>query len=134
MKVQRSERPAILAGHQAAQAFFAPCFETRAGGGEQLWVAHVDGQARCLHLGRYDGGSNAVGLPVRTIIADAARLGSAGVLLAHNHPSGDPTPSKSDCRATRALACAGEAMDLAVVDHLIFAGGECRGFRRMGLL
>ena len=72
---------------------------------------------------------------MRSIIADAARLGSAGVVLAHNHPSGDATPSASDCRATRKLAVAGEAMDLAVVDHLVFAAdGECRSFRRMGLL
>jgi DNA repair protein RadC len=133
MGVQRNALPAILAGHRATQVFFAFCVE---GGAvdESLWVAHVDGQARCLHLGRYDGGSNAVGLPVRHMLADALRLGSAGVLLAHNHPSGDPTPSASDCRATRVLACAGEAMDFAVVDHLVFAGDECRSFRRMGLL
>ncbi len=135
MKVQRAESPAILAGHDAARTFFASCFGDKALATEQLWVAHVDDRARCIHLSRHDGGGSAVGLPVRTIIADAARLGSAGVVLAHNHPSGDATPSEADGRATRSLARAGEAMDLAVVDHLIFAaGGECRSFRRMGLL
>lgn len=133
MKVQRAENPATLAGHHAARKFFASCFDEA--GDEQLWVAHLDDAARCIHLSRHDGHHDAVGLPVRTIIADAARLGSAGVILAHNHPSGDATPSQVDCRATRTLAHAGEAMDLAVVDHLIFAkGGECRSFRRMGLL
>jgi DNA repair protein RadC len=69
------------------------------------------------------------------IVADAARLGTAGVVLAHNHPSGDPSPSRADCRATRALARAGETIDLAIVDHLIFAHGkDCRSMRRMGLL
>ena len=133
MKVQRAEHPAILAGHHAARAFFAPCFD-EAEDREQLFVAHLDEGARCIHLARHDGHRDAVGLPVRKIIADAARLGSAGVILAHNHPSGDATPSHTDCRATRTLAHAGEAMDLAVVDHLIFARGECRSFRRMGLL
>jgi DNA repair protein RadC len=60
--------------------------------------------------------------------------GSAGIILAHNHPSGDSTPSESDCRATRRLACAAEALDCAIVDHLVFAGGDCSSFRRMGLL
>jgi DNA repair protein RadC len=72
---------------------------------------------------------------VRKIIADAARFGSAGVLLAHNHPSGDPTPSAADCCATRTLARAAEAIDLTVVDHLIFAQRrQCQSLRRMGLL
>ena len=100
-----------------------------------MWVAHVDDSARCLHLSSYAGAIDAVDLPVRAIITDAARLGSAGVVLAHNHPSGDATPSASDCRATRRLARAAEAIDVAVVDHLVFAGADqCRSLRRMGLL
>lgn len=134
MKVQRVENPAILAGHHAARAFFASCFDEAKTSDEQLFVAHLDEAARCIHLSRHEGHRDAVGLPVRKIIADASRLGSAGVILAHNHPSGDATPSSTDCRSTRTLARAGEAMDLAVVDHLIFAPGECRSFRRMGLL
>jgi len=133
MKADRSDNAAVLAGHQAAQRFFAPCFE---GGDskEHLWVAHVDDAARCLYLGRYAGGESAITLPVRSILEDAIRLGSSGVVLAHNHPSGDPMPSDEDCQATRKLAQAGEAFDLSIVDHLIFAGGECRSLRRMGLL
>ena len=137
MKVQRAESPAILAGHRAARDFFATCFMgPDAIDRELLWVAHVDDRARCIHLDRYAGGSEgAVALPVRKIIADAARLGSAGVLIAHNHPSGDPTPSAADCHATRTLARAAEAIDVAVVDHLVFARrGECTSLRRMGLL
>jgi DNA repair protein RadC len=137
MKVQRAESPAILAGHDAARDFFATCFVgPDAMASEMLWVAHVDDRGRCLQLGRYgDGDDGAVDLPVRRIISDAARLGSAGVLLAHNHPSGDPTPSNADCKATRTLARAAEAIDLTVVDHLVFAQrGQCKSLRRMGLL
>jgi DNA repair protein RadC len=137
MKVQRAEFPATLAGHDAARDFFSPCFVgPDARTQELLWVAHVDDRARCIHLGRYaDGREGAIDVPVRRIIADAARYGSAGIVLAHNHPSGDPTPSAADCEATRTLARAAEAIDLAVVDHLVFAPlGECRSLRRMGLL
>ena len=137
MKVQRAEYPATLAGHEAAREFFMPCFVgPDAQSNELLWVAHLDDRARCIHLGRYaNGREGAVDLPVRQIVADAARFGSAGVVLAHNHPSGDPTPSAADCKATRTLARAAEAIDLAVVDHIVFAPrGECRSFRRLGLL
>ena len=72
--------------------------------------------------------------PLRDIIADAATHGSAGIVLAHNHPSGDARPSESDRRATRRLASAAEALDCAVLDHLVFGGDDCTSFRRIGLL
>lgn len=134
MRHQRAESPALLNGHEAARRFFAHCFGARSREDEQLWVAHVDDSTRCLHVGCYDGGPDSVGIPVRDIIAEAAQLGSTGLVLAHNHPSGDARPSNADCRATRKLARAAEALDLAVLDHLIFAGHDCASMRRMGLL
>ena len=136
MKIQRAENAAILAGHAAATKFFESCFDENNGAREQLWVAHVDEGACCIHLEKYgDGREATVELPVRLIISDAARLGSAGIFLAHNHPSGDAAPSTADCQATRKLARAAEAIDLALVDHLIFgAGHEVASMRRMGLL
>ena len=136
MKIQRAESPALLAGHDAARNFFSACFIGPEAANEMLWVAHVDDRARCIHLGRYsDGDQGSVDLPVRKIISDAARLGSAGIFLAHNHPGGDPTPSPADCRATRTLARAAEAIAVAVIDHIIFADRDkCQSMRRMGLL
>ena len=134
MRYQRAESPALLNGHEAARRFFASCFKTEGRSREQLLVAHVDSAARCIHVEQYDGESASVGMPVRQIVADAAKLGSAGVVLAHNHPSGDAKPSDADFRATRKLARAGEAIDLAILDHLIFAGRDCSSMRRMGLL
>ena len=134
MRFQRAESPALINGHKAARRFFESCFRTSAGARERLWVAHVDDEARCLHVECYDGEPESVGMPVRDIIVDAARLGSSAVVLAHNHPSGDPTPSAADCSATRKLARAAEALDLSVLDHLIFAGGDWSSMRRMGLL
>ena len=134
MRYQRAELPLKLNGLAAAKAFFAGCFADSDPRRESLWVAHVDEQARCLHLTRHDGDSAGASFPLREIIADAAEHGSAGIVLAHNHPSGDPSPSESDCRATRRLASAAEALDCAVLDHLIFAGGDCASFRKLGLL
>lgn len=73
-------------------------------------------------------------IPVREIIADALRHGTTGLVLAHNHPSGDPRPSESDFRATRRLATAAEAIDCTLVDHLVFGGSECTSLKRLGYL
>ena len=87
-------------------------------------MAHVDDEARCIHVSRHEGDERGAEFPLRAIIADAAAHGSAGIVLAHNHPSGDPRPSDSDCRATRRLAAAAEALDCTVVDHLVFGGAN----------
>jgi DNA repair protein RadC len=134
MRFQRAESPALLNGHEAARRFFASCFEADAHSRERLWVAHLDEAARCLHVDHYDGEPESVDVPVREIIGDAARYGSCGIVLAHNHPGGDARPSNADCRATRKLVRAAEALDVTVLDHLIFAGGDCSSMRRMGLL
>lgn len=134
MRYQRAELPLKLDGLTAVRKFFAGCMTDSDATRENLWVAHVDDQARCVHLSRYAGDETGAQFPLRSIIIDAVEHSSAGIILAHNHPSGDPRPSDSDCRATRRLATAVEALDCAVLDHLVFAGTECTSFRRMGLL
>ena len=134
MRYQRAELPLKLNGLEAARGFFAGCFANADPGVESLWVAHVDDQARCVHLSRHGGDAASARFPLRSIIADAAAHNSAGIVLAHNHPSGDATPSAQDCAATRRLASAAEALDCTLVDHLVFAGGQCTSLRRMGLL
>jgi DNA repair protein RadC len=134
MRYQRAELPLKLDGLAAAREFFAGCLADCDPRAESLWVAHVDDESRCLHVSRHEGDETGGLFPLRTIIADAAELGSAGIVLAHNHPSGNPRPSESDCRSTRRLATAAEALDCTVLDHLVFAGGECASFRSLGLL
>jgi len=134
MGIQRTELPLKIDGLAAAREFFAGCMADADPRRESLWVAHVDQQARCVHLSRHLGDETGTTFPLRQIISDAAQHGSAGIVLAHNHPSGDPRPSDSDCRCTRRLATAAEALDCAVLDHLVFAGAECTSFRQIGLL
>jgi len=134
MRYQRAENPLKLDGLEAARSFFAGCFADSDPTRESLWVAHVDDQARCLHVTRHGGDETGTVFPLRSIIADAAAHGSAGLVLAHNHPSGNSTPSAEDCRATRRLTSAAEALECAILDHLVFAGAECTSFRRIGLL
>ena len=134
MRYQRVELPLKLNGFGAAREFFAGRLADGDPTRETLLVAHVDCEASCIHLSSYPGDETSASFPLRSIIIDAALRGSAGIVLAHNHPSGDPRPSYSDCRATRHLATAAEALDCRVLDHLVFAGTECTSFRRLGLL
>ena len=134
MRYQRAEQSLKLDGLAAARSFFAGCLEEGDPRREQLWVAHVDEEANCLHVSRHDGDETGGPFPIREIIADAVRHGSAGIVLAHNHPSGNAAPSDSDFRATRRLATAAEALDCTVLDHLIFGGSDCTSLRRLGYL
>jgi len=134
MRYQRAESPLKLDGLAAARDFFAGCIADSDPSRETLWVAHVDDDARCLHLSQFPGGESVATMPVRQIILDAVVHGSTGLIIAHNHPSGDPRPSDSDCRATRRLATAAEALDCTLLDHLIFAGEECTSLRQRGFL
>ena len=131
---QRAEIPLKLTGLTAARDFFSGCLAEQKGNEESLWVAHLDDEARCLHLSRHLGDASGVDFPLRDIVVDAARHGSVSILLAHNHPSGDPRPSVADLRATRRLASVAEALDCNLLDHLIFASTECTSMRRLGYL
>jgi DNA repair protein RadC len=55
----------------------------------------------------------------REVFAKAIECRSAGIILAHNHPSGDPTPSVEDIKTTRELVAAGKIMHIKVFDHII---------------
>ena len=134
MRYQRADMPLKLNGLAAARAFFSGCFADSDPERESLWVAHLDSQANCLHLSRHRGNENETEFPIRSIIADAALHCSSGIVLAHNHPSGDARPSEADRKATRRLACAAEALDCTLVDHLVFGGDDCTSFRQIGLL
>ncbi len=66
----------------------------------------------------------------RPAIAEAA----AGIIVVHNHPSGDPTPSAEDRAVTQQLAAAGRLLDLPLYDHVIIAGDRFTSFATAGLL
>ena len=59
---------------------------------------------------------------------------AAGLIVAHNHPSGDPAPSRADIAATHRFAATAADLGITLHDHLIFAGAETRSFRELGLL
>jgi DNA repair protein RadC len=70
----------------------------------------------------------------REVFRPAIRKACASVILIHNHPSGDPTPSREDLEVTRRLAEAGKLMGIEVLDHLVIGDGKFISFREKGLL
>jgi DNA repair protein RadC len=70
----------------------------------------------------------------REVFRAAIAEGAAGIILVHNHPSGDPTPSAEDRAVTRQLVAAGQLLDLPVYDHVIVAGDRHLSFATAGLL
>jgi DNA repair protein RadC len=125
----------IVATARDAAELFGPCFAEGAGAGETLAIAHLDGARRLIELVVVPPEApDHVDLPVRRIIEDALRLGAQGLVLAHNHPSGDAQPSWDDVEATRELAETGARLGIRVYDHLIFAGEETCSLRALGLL
>jgi DNA repair protein RadC len=101
---------------------------------EVLRVVHLDRHRRVLDVVEYVGEAMRVTMPLRTIIGDALRLGTSGLLLSHNHPSGDPTPSRADISATQRLMRAAHALDIRVHDHLIIGGQRRFSLRAAGLI
>lgn len=72
----------------------------------------------CSHMASR-GGLNATVVHPREIFRAAILAGAAAVILYHNHPSGDPTPSRDDAALTRRLVTAGDLVGIEVIDHII---------------
>jgi DNA repair protein RadC len=70
----------------------------------------------------------------REILKRALELGATALILVHNHPSGDPTPSRADIDMTREIAKAAMALKIALHDHIVVARGGVTSFKAQGLL
>jgi len=70
----------------------------------------------------------------REVVKRALELNASGIIMVHNHPSGDPTPSRADIEMTREVRDAAEKLGIAVHDHIIIARGGHNSFKSMGLL
>jgi DNA repair protein RadC len=82
----------------------------------------------------WQGSVDEASVHVREVIARAIAIGATAVIIVHNHPSGDPTPSSQDIRLTRDLVEAGRHMKVTVHDHVIVGAGGRTSMRAMGLI
>ena len=70
----------------------------------------------------------------RLIIENAIKHGATAMVFAHNHPAGDPKPSRSDRQLTRDMIFAGKLVQITVLDHIIIGGNKYFSFAEAGLL
>lgn len=89
---------------------------------EQVRLLHLDGRNKLIRDELLSAGTiDEATLYVREVISRSLEIGSAAIILLHNHPSGDPTPSRSDIAITRTIKAAAEACRITLHDHLIVA-------------
>ena len=124
--------PQLISSPDDARLLLAPLFE--AATAEKIAVLHLDAERRSLAVREYPGGIDNAELPLRQIVEEALRLGTASLIVAHNHPSGEPDPSAEDLRVSRLLADTARNLGIRLIDHFIFAGKDVRSLRDLGLL
>jgi len=102
---------------------------------EQFRVLFLDSKNRLLAdevLGQ--GTVNHTPVYPREVVKRALELGATALILVHNHPSGDPTPSRADLEMTAEIKAAASLLGIALHDHVIIGNGRHTSLRRDGLL
>lgn len=99
-----------------------------------LAVFFDDGGVLVGHTFLGEGGSASVAGRYRSVIERAFQLGAHGFVLTHNHPSGDPSPSRADIAATRSLAAVARALELDFHDHVVVGGRSATSMRAARLI
>lgn len=125
------ERPSIQSPDDAATLLL---YEMGALEQEHLRVLLLDTRNRLIRMvDVYRGSLNASVIRVSEAFRDAVRSNAASIIVAHNHPSGDPTPSPEDVNVTRALVEAGRLLDIEVLDHLVIGKNSYVSLKAKGL-
>ena len=102
---------------------------------ERVRVLHLDTKNRLIRDELIAEGSiDQAAVHVREVIRRAIDLGSAALILVHNHPSGDPSPSRQDIALTREIVDAGRPLGISVHDHVIVGASGHSSLRALGLL
>ncbi len=101
---------------------------------EEFWVLHLDVKNRVWRVQRlYRGSLTQARVRVGEVFREAIRSNAAAIIVAHNHPSGDPTPSPQDVALTRMLVDAGKLLEIPVLDHVIIGMGRWVSLKERGL-
>jgi DNA repair protein RadC len=102
---------------------------------EEVWMLSLDGRNGLRGAHRVaQGGLHGCALLPRDVLRPALRDGASGMVMLHNHPSGDPAPSADDIHMTRALAMAAQVVGITLLDHVVVARGGAASLRDSGAL
>jgi len=102
---------------------------------EQFRILFLDAKNRLIaDEAQQRGTVNHTPVYPREVVARALQLNASALILSHNHPSGDPAPSRDDIAMTRQIVEAARALSVSVHDHVIVGNGVWLSFRKEGLL
>lgn len=119
-KAQRGDRPAIHSPKDAADQVM---YQMSGFIQENLWVLLLDTRNRLIDIDKlYQGSLNSSTVRVAEVFRKAMQSNAAAIIVTHNHPSGDPTPSPEDIALTKTLVETGKMLDIQVLDHLVIGG------------
>jgi DNA repair protein RadC len=125
------ERPGI---NSPADAAALVSYEMSALEQEHLRVILLDRRNRVMETVEvYKGSVNSSQVRVGELFKEAVRKNASAIIVIHNHPSGDPTPSPDDVAVTRAIVQAGKLLDVEVLDHLVIGQGRWVSLKERGL-
>ncbi len=125
------ERPSI---HSPDDAAALVQYEMGALEQEELRVILLDTRNRVIDIiSVYRGSVNSSQVRIGELFKDAIRKNSTSLIILHNHPSGDPTPSPDDVALTKALIQAGNLLNIEVLDHLIIGQGRYISLKEKGM-
>jgi len=103
--------------------------------GEKIAVLYLDSRNRLIASDILaEGTVNKVNIYTREVVREAVLKKAVAIILVHNHPSGDTTPSKQDIEMTRTIRDALRNVDIILHDHLIISPNSCSSFKTMGLI
>ncbi len=126
-----TELPVIQSPEDAASLVL---YEMGALEQEHLKVMLLDTRNQMMKLVEvYRGSLNSSLIRVSEVFKEAVRANAAAIIVAHNHPSGDPTPSPEDISVTRAIVQAGNLLDIEVLDHLVIGKNKFISLKSRGL-
>ncbi len=126
------DRVQLLAPHESA-AFLMPAYGGKAV--ERFGVVLLDTKYRVIRTSLVAVGTlNTSVVQPRDVFREAAVGSAAAIVVFHNHPSGDPTPSPDDVDLTRRLAAAGVLLGIDLVDHIILGDARYCSFKELGRL
>ena len=132
LRAEVAERP-VLSNWQAVLDYLRADMAHH--GNERVRVLHLNTRNMLIRDELMNEGSiDEAPVYVREVIRRAIDLKSASIILVHNHPSGDPSPSRADIDLTRAVVEAGKKMGIAVHDHIIVGTHGFTSLRGQGLI
>jgi DNA repair protein RadC len=101
---------------------------------EELWIILLNTRNRVISLVKlYQGSTNSAQVRISEVFRQAIVDNSKNILVVHNHPSGDPTPSPEDVALTKAIVQAGKLLDIEVLDHLVIGLNRYVSLKERGL-